>query len=214
MNVDLSKASMNVGQQYEAILTTINNEGKTNAAPFGGRIIEEDKVMLKIFEGGNTIKNIKDNGEFIVNITNDPIMFSYATTTSIPDEYLSRINYDDHEFAHISNADAYFICKVYSIKEGMRKDNIKDSEANVIKADVLELKINSPCVRPMNRGIHALMESLVNYSRINIVDKDTQDLFIERFKESERIVKKVAGKEEKEAMNILKENLKEQGFDV
>lgn len=214
MKVDLGKASMNIGQQYEAILTTINDEGKTNAAPFGVRILEKDKVMLKIFEGGTTIENIKERGEFIVNITNDPVMFSYATTATIPDEYLSRISYEDHEFAHIRNADAYFICKVYSLKEGMRKDNIKDSEVNVIKAEVLELKINSPCVRPMNRGIHALMESLVNYSRINIVDKDTRDFFIERFKESDRIVKKVAGKEEKEAMKILKENLKEQGFDV
>ncbi len=214
MKVELSKASMNIGQQYEAILTTIDKEGKANAAPFGVRVLEEDKVMLKIFEGGNTIKNIKEKKEFIVNITNDPIMFSFATTTTIPEEYLSRINYEDSEFAYISNADAYFICKVHSLKEGLRKDEIKDSEVNVIKAEAVELKINNPCVKPMNRGMHALMESLVNYSRINIVNEETQAFYLKRFKESERIVKKVAGKEEKEAMEILKENLKKQGFDV
>ena len=214
MKVDLSKASMNMGQQYEAIITTIDKEGKSNAAPFGIRVVEEDKILLKIFDGGNTIKNIKSREEFIVNITNDPIMFSYSTTDTIPEEYLSRINYEDSEFVHIKNVDAYFICKAYSIKKGLRKDEIKESGVNIIKAEAVELKINNPCVKPMNRGIHVLMESLVNYSRINIVNKETQDFYLERFKESERIIKKVASKEEKEAMEILKEKLIEDGFDL
>ena len=212
MKIDLRNVSMNIGQQYEAIITTIDKEGESNASPFGVRVLEEDKVLLKIFDGGTTIKNIMDKEEFIVNITNDPIMFSYATTATIPDEYLSHTTYEGSEFAHISNVDAYFICKAYSLKKGLRKDEIKESGVNVIKAKAVELKINNPCVKPMNRGIHALMESLVNYSRINMVDEKTQDIYLERFKESERIIKKVASKEEKEAMKILKEKLIGQGF--
>ena len=215
MKIDLNKVSMNIGQQYEAILTTINKEGKSNAAPFGVRVMSEDKIQLKIFEGGNTIKNIKDKKEFIVNITNDPIMFSFATTDTIPNEYLNEIDYDNSKLAHIKDVDAYFICKVQSIKNGTTKnDPIKSSEINIIKADVLELKINNHCVKPMNRGIHALMESLVHYSRINIVDKEKQTFFLERIKESERIIKKVGSKDERKAIEIVKDNLKNQGFDI
>ena len=36
---------------------------------------------------------------------------------------------------------------------------------------------------------------------------------MERFLESERIIKRVGKKEEKESIQILKENLKNQGFD-
>lgn len=215
MKINLTEVSMNIGQQYEAILTTINKEGKSNAAPFGVRVMGEDKIQLKIFEGSNTLKNIKDKKEFIVNITNDPIMFSFATTDTIPDEYLNEINYDNSKLAHIKDVDAYFICKVQSIKNGTTKnDPIKSSEINIIKADVLELKINNPCVKPMNRGIHALMESLVHYSRINIVDKEKQAFFLERIKESERIIKKVGSKDERKAIEIVKDKLKNQGFDI
>ena len=215
MKIDLTELSMNIGQQYEAILTTINKEGKSNAAPFGIRVMSEDKIQLKIFEGGNTIKNIKDKKEFIVNITNDPIMFSFATTDTIPDEYLNEMDYDNSKLTYIKDVDAYLICKVQSIKNGTTKnDPIKSSEINIIKADVVNLKINNPCVKPMNRGIHALMESLVHYSRINIVDKEKQTFFLERIKESERIIKKVGSKDERKAIEIVKDKLKHQGIDI
>ena len=66
----------------------------------------------------------------------------------------------------------------------------------------------------MNRAIHALIEALVNYSRINIVDEDTQKYFLERFLESERVIKRVGNEKEKESIQILKEDLINQGFEI
>ena len=214
MEIDLTKIGMNKGQQYEAIITTIDKNGKTNAAPFGVRVLECDKVQLRIFEGGNTIKNIKEKKEFAVNICDNPLMLTLATIDTIPEKYLTKIANENSELAILNNADAYFICEVESIKTGMRNDEIKSSEINMIKANVVEMKINNPCVKPINRGIHALLESLVNYSRINIVDNETQKYFLERFKEAERIIKKVGNKEEKEAIEILKEDLIKQGYEI
>ena len=91
METDLTKIGMYKEQQYEVIITTIDKNGNSNAAPFGLRVLEDNEVFLRIFEGGNTIKNIKEKGEFIVNITNDPLMFTLSTTNTIPDEYLTRI---------------------------------------------------------------------------------------------------------------------------
>ena len=217
MEIDLTKIGMNKGEQYEAIITTIDKNRNSSAAPFGVRVLENNEVFLRIFEGGNTIKNIKDQKEFIVNITDSPLMFTLSTTNTIPDEYLTRITNKakgGKGLVYLTNADAYFICEVKSIKTSLREDDIKSSEINFIKSEVVELNIKNKCVKPINRAIHALIESLVNYSRINIVDEEKQKYFLERFLESERIIKRVGNEEEKESIKILKEDLKNQGFEL
>ena len=218
MEIDLTKVGMHKGQQYETIITTIDKDGKSNAAPFGLRVLESNEIFLRIFEGGNTIKNIKEKEEFIVNITADPLMFTLATTNTIPDEYLTRVSNktkSNGELAYLTDADAYFICEVTSLKTSFREDDpIKATEINFIKAEVSEINIKNKCAKPINRAIHALIEALVNYSRINIVDEKTQEYFIERFLESERIIKRVGNEKEKESIQILKENLINQGFEI
>ena len=217
MEIDLTKIGMYKDQQYEVIITTIDNNGKSNAAPFGLRVLEDNEVFLRIFEGGTTIKNIKEKEEFIVNVTTDPLMFTLATTNTIPDEYLTRISNkteNNGELVYLTDADAYFICEVKNLKEALREDEIKSSDVNYIKSEVIEINIKNKCVKPMNRAIHALIEALVNYSRINIVDEDTREYFLERFLESERIIKRVGNEEEKGSIQILKENLIKQGFEI
>ena len=218
MEIDLTEVGMHKGQQYEIIITTIDKDGKSNAAPFGLRVLENNEIFLRIFEGGNTIKNIKENKEFIVNVTADPLMFTLATTNTIPEEYLTRISKktkSNEELAYLTDADAYFICEVTSLKTSFREDDpIKATEINFIKAEVVEINIKNKCAKPINRAIHALIEALVNYSRINIVDEKTQEYFLERFLESERIIKRVGNEKEKESIQILKENLISQGFDL
>ena len=217
MEIDLTKIGMYKDQQYEVIITTIDNKGKSNAAPFGLRVLEDNEVFLRIFEGGTTIKNIKEKEEFVVNVTTDPLMFTLATTNTIPDEYLTRISNkteNNDELVYLTDADAYFICEVKNLKEALREDDIKSSDVNYIKSEVIEINIKNKCVKPMNRAIHALIEALVNYSRINIVDEDTREYFLERFLESERIIKRVGNEEEKGSIQILKENLIKQGFEI
>ena len=215
MEIDLSKIGMEKGQQYEIIITTIDSDGNTNAAPFGLRVLENDEIFLRIFDGGNTIRNIKDKKEFIVNVTDNPLMFTLSSINTIPDEHLTKIPKENSELAYLTDADAYFICEVKSIKSSYREnDPIKDTGINFIKAEVIELNIKNKCVKPINRAIHALIESLVNYSRINIVDEEKQKYFLERLGESERIIKRVGNKEEKEAIELLKEDLKKQGYEI
>ena len=192
MEIDLTKIGMYKDQQYEVIITTIDNNGKSNA-------------------------NIKEKEEFVVNVTTDPLMFTLATTNTIPDEYLTRISNkpeNNDELVYLTDADAYFICEVKNLKEALREDDIKSSDVNYIKSEVIEINIKNKCVKPINRAIHALIEALVNYSRINIVDEDTREYFLERFLESERIIKRVGNEEEKGSIQILKENLIKQGFEI
>ena len=189
MEIDLSKIGMEKGQQYEIIITTIDSDGNTNAAPFGLRVLENDEIFLRIFDGGNTIRNIKDKKEFIVNVTDNPLMFTLSSINTIPDEYLTKIPKENSELAYLTDADAYFICEVKSIKSSYREnDPIKDTGINFIKAEVIELNIKNKCVKPINRAIHALIESLVK--------------------------KRVGNKKEKEAIELLKDDLKKKGYEI
>ncbi|MBE6511647.1 MAG: DUF447 family protein [Methanobrevibacter olleyae] len=218
MDIDLSEIGMGKGQQYETIISTIDKNGNPNTAPFGLRVLDKDKIQLRIFEGGSSIKNIKEKKEFIVNITENPLMFTLSTIDTIPKEYLSKIDEktrNDNELFYLTNADAYFICEVETLKSAFREnDPIKDTEVNIIKANVVELNVKNKCARPINRAIHALIEALVNYSRIDIVNDETQKYFLERFLESERIIKRVGNNEEKESIRILKENIIKKGYEI
>jgi len=205
MEIDLTKISMFKGQQYETIITTINDDGSLNAAPIGILCRGKDKVMCRIFKGSHTLENIISQKEFIVNICENPELFTWSL--------LDNLEKDDFsEDQSIKNVDAYFKCKVTSIKEAVKQSDPvkKKSEANVIKADVCKLIIRNP-VKAYNRSFSYVVECLANFSRIDIVDDEKRKYYLDSFKEARRVVKKVGSKQDKEAMDMIKSKLNEKG---
>ena len=208
MEIDLTKISMFKGQQYETIITTINDDGSLNAAPIGILCRGKDKVMCRIFKGSHTLENIISQKEFIVNICENPELFTWSL--------LDNLEKDDFsEDQSIKNVDAYFKCKVTSIKEAVKQSDPvkKKSEANVIKADVCKLIIKNP-VKAYNRSFSYVVECLANFSRIDIVDDEKRKYYLDSFKEARRVVKKVGSKQDKEAMDMIKSKLNEKGYDI
>lgn len=208
MEIDLTKISMLKGQQYETIITTINDDGSLNAAPIGILCRGKDKVMCRIFKGSHTLENIISQKEFIVNICENPELFTWSL--------LDNLEKDDFsEDQSIKNVDAYFKCKVTSIKEAVKQSDPvkKKSEANVIKADVCKLIIRNP-VKAYNRSFSYVVECLTNFSRIDIVDDEKRKYYLDSFKEARRVVKKVGSKQDKEAMDMIKSKLNEKGYDI
>lgn len=208
MEIDLTKISMLKGQQYETIITTINDDGSLNAAPIGILCRGKDKVMCRIFKGSHTLENIISQKEFIVNICENPELFTWSL--------LDNLEKDDFsEDQSMKNVDAYFKCKVTSIKEAVKQSDPvkKKSEANVIKADVCKLIIRNP-VKAYNRSFSYVVECLTNFSRIDIVDDEKRKYYLDSFKEARRVVKKVGSKQDKEAMDMIKSKLNEKGYDI
>ena len=78
MEIDLRKIGMFKGQQYETIISTANCDGKLNASPIGILCRGNDKVMCRIFKGSTTLENIISQKEFIVNITQNPELFTWS----------------------------------------------------------------------------------------------------------------------------------------
>lgn len=208
MEIDLTKIGMFKGQQYETIISTVNCDGEVNAAPIGILYRGKDKVMCRIFKGSTTLENIISQKEFVVNITQNPEFFTWSL--------LDNLQTDDfNKDLSIKNVDCYFKCKVTDIKEAVKQSDPikKKSEANVIKADVCELVINKE-TKVYNRAFSCVIESLANFSRFDIVNDEKRKFYLDSFKESYRVVKKVGSHEDKKAMDAIKNRLKEKGYEI
>lgn len=208
MEIDLTNIGMFKGQQYETIISTADSDGNLNAAPIGILCRGKDKVMCRIFKGRHTLENIILQKEFIVNITQNPELFTWSLLDNLE---ISDFNEDKS----IKNVDCYFRCEVTSIKEAVKQsDPVRNKgEANVIKADVVELIINKP-TKAYNRSFSYVIECLDKFSRIDIVDDEKRKYYLDSFKEAYRVVKKVGSKKDKEAMDKIKSKLNEKGFEI
>ena len=75
----LESLNMFKGQLYETIVTTQNGELVKNAAPIGVICKDSNHVVIHLDNCVHTHLNILENGELIVNITKNPLVFTYST---------------------------------------------------------------------------------------------------------------------------------------
>ena len=202
MKYDLSRLGIEKDLQYECITTTINKDGVKNAGVFAFQYLGEDKVHCHIFEGSKTLKNILETNEYVVNITQDPLVFTYATLDCLGDEYYT----DDDSIAIIKNTPAYIIVDVEDVE-------IKTPENFPIKGDksiyfitgkIREVVMNAEYAQAFNRGMSALIECLVNFSRYKIVDEERRKAYMDLLIENQRVIDKVSDEKTKKAMAYLR----------
>ena len=208
MEIDLNLIGMDKGKQYETIITTVNCENVQNAAPIGVLCSGKDTILCRIFKGGKTLNNIISQREFTVNITHDPELFTLSTIGNLSPEYFSNDN-------SLRGVDAYFKCEVIDIKEAVKQSDPirKNGEANVIKSKVTDMVINKE-VQALNRAFSCLIETLANFARFDLVDEEKKQYYLTRFRECSRVVNKVGGKEEKQAMGEIKKELIKRGYEI
>lgn len=189
--VDLHSIGMRKGMLYETIITTVNPDKTANAAPMGVICKDKEKIVVYLHEGSRTIKNIKDNHAFVVNILKDPMVFVESTLGTLSEDYLLEFK-DNYA---VKNADAYFLARVNDLKDIERRDQFGIDRSTIIRADVDEIVVDKDCVEPLNRAIYGVVEALVYLTRKDMVSGETEKLYNLRMKEISRIVNKVGGKE-------------------
>ena len=189
----------------------MNKAGEMDAAPIGLKCVDDYAVLARIFEGSKTLENIKETGIFVVNITSDPSVFARSLYGNLEENEFVK----DDDIVYMKNADAYFIALVKSIEDKeIGKDHVNyGAKFSIVNAESIKIIINKP-VQALNRGIFAFLESLVDYSRIDIIDDEKKDEYIKKFKENERLIDVVAEDDVKEAMKDLKERLIEKGVEL
>ena len=202
MNYDLGKVGIEKDIQYECITTTINEKGIKNACAFAFKYLGEDKVFCRIFEGSKTLKNIQNTNEYVVNITQDPLVFTYATLDCLGDEYYTN----DADIAIIKNTPAYIIVDVENNEKKTPDDFPIKGDKNIffITGKIREFIINDENAKAFNRGLSALIEGLVNFSRYKIVDEEIRKEYMDRLVENQRVINKVSDEKTKKAIADLK----------
>ena len=202
MDYDLSKAGIEKDIQYECITTTINSDGVKNAGAFAFKYLGEGKVFCRIFEGSKTLKNIQSSHEYVVNITQDPLVFTYATLDCLGDEYYTT----DENIAIIKNTPAYIIVDVESIEKKTPDDFPIKRDKNIffITGKIRDFVVNDENAHAFNRGISSLIESLVSFSRYKIVDEEKRKEYMDRLIENQRVINKVSDEKTKKAIADLK----------
>ena len=81
-----------------------------------------------------------------------------------------------------------FIVKVDKVSEGLREDNITKSGLFAINGEVTEVKTNISNPKAFNRAIHELINSLVNYTRIDLVNEEKQQELIQQETDLKQVV--------------------------
>ena len=136
-----------------------------------------------------------------------PEIFTLSTLGNLPESYFNEDN-------SLKCAEAYFKCEVISLKEAVKQSDPikKKGEAIVIKSKVTELVIKNP-TKAFNRSLGCVIETLSNYSRFDLVDDVQKEYYLNRFRECNRIVKKVGYEADKKAMDEIKKGLMKKGYE-
>ena len=199
--LDLRSVGMERGMLYETVITTINEDGAPNAAPIGVTCKDENEIVLYLHQGSHTVRNIKAEGRFVVNILKDPIVFVESTLGNLSEDYFEQYG-DDF---YIKDADAFFTANVTYMRDVEREDQFGVSTTTVLRAEVVEIVKKTEHVEPLNRAIYGVIEALVYLTRMDMVSGDMEKLYRHRMNEISRIVNKVGGKEHKKAMKKISE---------
>lgn len=194
--MNLERVGIAPNLQYECIYTTISGDGEKDAAPIGFVYLGDDRVKCTIFEGANTLKNIRETGKYVVNVTQDPMTFAYATIANVPEDYFT----EDAGIAILKDVPSYLVIEVLDMKK------LNERPVVEITGAIREFVVNDETVKAFNRGMGCLIESLVNYTRYHIVDEEGRKFYDERLEENQRVINKVADSETVRAIELLKKN--------
>ncbi len=201
MEYDLSKVGVEKDLQYECITTTMSKDGVKNAGAFAFVYLGGDKVRCHILEGSKTLKNILDTNEYVVNIIQDSLVFTYATLDCLGDEYYT----DDEDIAIIKNTPAYIIVDAENIEIRTPENSPIKGNNNIyfITGKIREFVINDKHAQAFNRGMSGLIEGLVNFSRYKIVGEEQRKFYMDKLLENQRVINEVSDDKTKKAMDYL-----------
>lgn len=202
MNEKLEQIGIRTDARYECIYTTIDNEGNKNSAAIGLKYFGEDNIGCRIFDGSKTLENIQKTKRYVVNITQDPMIFTKSTIDKLPEEYYT----DDADIAILKDAGSYIVVDVVDINEQKPENTPIDNDQSIfmIKGKIQEIVVNDERIKAFNRGLSGIIECLVNFSRYKIVDDEKRAEYMDRVIENNRMIQRIGDDKTKESMEIIK----------
>ena len=202
----LESLNMFKGQLYETIVTTQNGELVKNAAPIGVICKDSNHVVIHLDNCVHTHLNILENGELIVNITKDPLVFTYSTLGELKEEYFDEFK----GFPMIKDSIGFFKAHVVKTRDKKRENDYNDGIGNIVTCEVDDIYISDyKEIVPLNRAMNAVIESLIYYCRFDHKYSHMQKEIWIHMKELNRVCHKVGNESEKKSMELILAKMKE-----
>ena len=202
----LESLNMFKGQLYETIVTTQNGELVKNAAPIGVICKDSNHVVIHLDNCVHTHLNILENGELIVNITKDPLVFTISTLGELDDKYFDEFK----GFPMIKDSIGFFKAHVVKTRDKKRENDYNDGIGNIVTCEVEDIYISDyKEIVPLNRAMNAVIESLIYYCRFDHKYSHMQKEIWAHMKELNRVCHKVGNESEKKSMELILAKMKE-----
>ena len=195
----MNKSTINLPENtiFEVLVTTTNNQ-KPHTKPFGMKI-QDKQVVLTLFPN-KTLNNIKNNKEFLIQFTLNPLIYTKAS--------LNKLTSKDYQNNNIlKEATVILRLKVNKIIELKNNDIYGENIITTIFSTVTDIKQENIQVPAINRATTKIIELLVDYTRYNYMDSNQKSSYINKIIESENIIRKTGNKNHNKSLNLIKKEL-------
>ncbi|WP_445475978.1 DUF447 domain-containing protein [Methanococcoides methylutens] len=192
-NIDLGTFGINEGI-CEMIVTTYHG-WSPNAAPMG-IIRKNDEVLVRLFKGSTTYKNVMSEQMLVANLVYDPVLFVRTTFGNLDDSEFDVFTHEGRNFSVLKDAMCWAVFECTDMKE--------TSEALVAKLRPLHARMNKTVFRSVNRGFNLVIESCVHATRYKLTNDEK---YMRLIKAYSCTVNKCGGKSEKQAMKLILDHL-------
>ena len=189
-SVDIEELGIHEGIS-EVIVTTLSKDSVPNAAPIGLHC-KDGRLFLRLFNS-KTLDNILAQPVACANIVKDPVLFVRSALSDIEAGEFELIE----GFPVLKDALAWirFDCKWKKV-----------GKISVVELTPVSGAVISHKLKPVNRGFNAVIEALVDATRY-VIFKEQK--YLESIGYYDKLVRKCGGAQEKEAMRLLYELIRE-----
>ncbi len=173
----------------EAIVTTVSPDLSMHVAPMGPEVDERlHDWVLKPFQSSTTFSNMRRTGSCVVHVVDDAMLIAEAV--------LGRANH--YTARRLKNQDFVLeaTCHWYALKV---IDWDTSHPRAVTRCEIIEKGAERPFFG-WNRAKHAVVEMAILASRLQMLERSTIDIEIERCRV---LVDKTAGDRERAAFELL-----------
>lgn len=193
----LDELGFSRGSIVETIVTTRGPDGSPSAAPMGITLADVDLLEVKPFRSSETYRNLMNDPEACVNITNSPELFLVTAFKKEAQNEFSRplIQYD----LSLEAAEAAIFVEFSDSRE-------ISEDRGCFKGRVHSIEVRRPLPTVFSRGKAEAIEATVHATRIEVYlrmgrGRDAEKLN-KRFNECKKVVEGVSSPDSAEARVI------------
>ena len=180
----------------EGLVTTRNSDGSINIAPMGPVVeLEKDgeieRLLFRPFQDSQTCQNLMTTKQGVFHLSDDVLLFARAVTKQLTAAELPLLPAEKIEGKIISTA-----CQWHEFQ-------ITSCDTSSIRAELQAEVLDRGGARRFlgfNRAKNSIIETAILATRLHLLESDFIEVELKRF---HTIIKKTAGKQEREAFDLL-----------